>query len=495
MSVRYIDGMDTCSGVEMRTRYDLVVNFDSSFCTTTTTAGRFAGPSYRLQSIFGVVPVLLGHSAALVSKMIVGCWFAHAANIGLSVAILSLRSSGTEQVGVYFTSQHTLELYTAGVLRGSSVSSVADAGHVLELEAYWHANAGSATLYYSGVAMVSYTGSTTTAGASGFNQALYGAAAAGQHQFDDFYCLDDLGDTNTSRLGPAYRIRTHRVNSAAVSAWTPVGAATNDAAVDETLPDDATTYVHTSAASALDRYEVTAATGVYSASEIPRAVNLVARAIAPSGGSPTLRVLCELSGVSASGPLLAASTAWSHNILFPVSTRPGASTWAVSHIDALTIGIENGIAAPTFCTWLAAEVLTASGASQVLTYALTASLVWTVSGVSGVRNPIMLRSTVASAAWIVSGGVSSYAYNFVFGDVGNQAGFVSVVSGVSLVTRTWTVAGGEQGQRRVSSTVTDASAASITSATTVFIGGVTTPNYYTGTVTLSSQPHTRTFPI
>ena len=482
--------MDDVSGVEMRTRYALVQNFDSSFCTTLPTGGRFGTQGYRLQTAIGPTNIMLGDSGTLVSKMIVGCWFANAANIGLSQAILSFRHSGTEQIGVYYTSQHQLELYTAGTLRASSVSSMNNAGFVLELEAHWHSAAGSATVYLSGVAMMSHTGSTATTGASGLDQALYGCAGAGSHEFDDFYVFDDQGDTNTSRLGPSYRIRTHRVNSAAVSAWTPVGAATNDAAVDETLPDDLTTYVHTSSANTLDRYNVTAATGVYSTVETPRAAQVVARAIAPSGGSPTLRLLCELSGTTLSGAAQACSTAWSHNLVFPVSVRPGGSTWAVSHVDAVTIGMENGIAAPAFLTWLGIEVLTASGASQIASTALTASLVFIVSGTSGVRNVVVARGTTVSADMLISGGISAYTFTWGFGGVSNIAGFASTAT-TSIVTRTYSV----PGIREVSATVSDASGASATSAVRVHTAAVVVPNYHTGIVTLSSQRYTRTWPL
>ena len=502
----FMDSMDAVSNDEIITRYDIVIDYESGACGTTPDTGRFGTgtQAYNLNNT-GIGQPRLGNSGVLVSKMIAGIWQHIGVGIGLSGTILAFRShnvsvvtSGIDQVAVVLTSAHNLELYCGGILRTSSASALPNAANVfngIELEAHWHSTAGSATVYVSGAFFFSFVGSTTTATGSGFDQALYGRSNGFTVNFDDWYVFTDQGDTNTQRLGSAARIRLHRVNASAVSAWTPVGAAANDLCVDETLPDDVTTYVHTSAAGTTDRYNVTAATGVYSSAETPRAVQVVARAQAPSGGSPTLTLLCELSGVVVSAATLPCSTAWMTQHLFPVSLRPGGSTWAVSHIDNVTIGIENGIAAPTRVTWAVIEVLTTSGASAVASTTLTASLVWTISGVSGVRNPIMLRSTVASASWIVSGGVSAFSYNFVFGDVGNQAGFVSVVSGVSVVTRTYTVAGGERGQRRVSSTVTDASAASVTSATTVFIGAVTTPSYFQGNITMASQPYTRTWPI
>ena len=492
MAVRYLDSMDAVSGVEIITRYNIANNWNSVLTGTTPNGGRFgAGTQAYTLNEAGVTHMRLGHSGPLVSKMITGIWIQHGATIGLSNALLMFRHSGVSQVAVVYTSESHLELYCGGVLRGSSTSLLASGVfNGIELEAHWHPTAGSATVYVSGAFLMSFTGSTTIAGASGFDEGLYGRATGAAVLFDDWYLFDDQGDTNTQRIGSNCRIRLHRVNAFAVSAWTPVGAATNDAAVDETLPDDLTTYVHTSAAGTVDRYNVTAATGVYSAVETPRAAQVIARAIAPSGGSPTLRLLCELSGTTLSGTTQACSTAWSHNLVFPVSVRPGGSTWAVSHIDAVTIGMENGIAAPTFLTWLGIEVLTASGASLIASTALTASLIWIQSSVSGVRNVIVARGTTVSADWIVSGGVSAFTHSFTFGQVSNIAGFASTAT-TSIITRTYSVAG----VREVSATVSDASGASMTSAVRVHTAAVVVPNYHTGIVTLSSQRHTRTWPL
>ena len=501
MALFALDSMDAVSNDEIITRYDIVIDYESAVCGTTPDTGRFGTgtQAYNLNNT-GIGQPRLGNSGVLVSKMMAGIWTHIGVGIGLSGTILAFRShnvsvvtSGIDQVAVVLTSAHNLELYCGGVLRTSSASALANTANVfngIELEAHWHSTTGSATVYVSGAFFFSFVGSTTTATGSGFDQALYGRSNGLTVAFDDWYVFTDQGETNTQRLGSAARIRLHRVNASAVSAWTPVGAAANDLCVDETLPDDITTYVHTSAAGTTDRYNVTAATGVYSSAETPRAVQVVARSQAPSGGSPTLTLLCELSGVVLSGATLPCSTAWMTQHLFPVSLRPGGSTWTVSHIDNVTIGIENGIAAPTRVTWLGIEVLTTSGASVIASTALTASLVWIQSSVSGVRNVIIARGTTLSADWIVSGGVSAFTHSFTFGQVSNIAGFASTAT-TSIITRTYSVAG----VREVSATVSDASGASATSAIRVHTAAVVVPNYHTGIVTLSSQRYTRTWPL
>ena len=501
MALFTLDSMDAVSNDEIITRYDIVIDYESGACGTTPDAGRFGTgtQAYNLNNT-GIGQPRLGNSGVAVSKMIAGIWTHIGVGIGTSGTVLAFRSadpnvltSGIDQVAVVLTSAHQLELWCGGVLRTSSVSALPNAANVfngIELEAHFHSTTGSATVYVSGAFFFSFIGSTTTATGSSFNQALYGRSNGLTVNFDDWYVFTDQGDTNTQRLGSAARIRLHRVNASAVSAWTPIGAAANDLCVDETLPDDVTTYVHTSAAGTTDRYNVTAATGVYSSAETPRAVQVVARAQAPSGGSPTLTLLCELSGVVVSAPTLPCSTAWMTQHLFPVSLRPGGSTWAVSHIDNVTIGVENGIAAPSRVTWAALEVITAGGASAVASTTLTASLVWIQSSVSGVRNVIVARGTTVSADWIVSGGISTFTYGFTFAGTSNIAGFASTAA-TSIATRTYSVAG----VREVSATVSDASGASITSAVRVHTAAAVVPNYHDGKVTLSSQKYTRTVPL
>ena len=128
--------------------------------------------------------------------------------------------------------------------------------------------------------------------------------------------------------------------------------------------------------------------------------------------------------------------------------------------------------------------------------ALTGQLVWLLSGISGVTNVILLKGTSVSAAWVLSGG-ASHTYSWVFGDVTRESGFVSTAT-TSIVTRTYQFAGGDRGQRRVSSTVSSlasAAASTLTSAVLIFVGGIATPSLWDGIVQKESQKYRRTYPI
>ncbi len=147
-------------------------------------------------------------------------------------------------------------------------------------------------------------------------------------------------------------------------------------------------------------------------------------------------------------------------------------------------------------TQLILEVLTASGASaagaSAAAASLTASVVWIQSGVSGVQNVVILRGTVVSAEWIVSGG-SAHTYSWVT----NYAGFVSTAT-TSLVTRTFSVAPATMTMRQVSTTLSatvSALASTITSAVQIYVGAITVPNYWDGKVTRESQDRRRVWPL
>lgn len=139
-------------------------------------------------------------------------------------------------------------------------------------------------------------------------------------------------------------------------------------------------------------------------------------------------------------------------------------------------------------TQLGLEVLVASGASAAASsVSLSARLVWIVSSTSTVANVIVAHSTPVSAEWVVSGGISAFTYSYTLADMTNVAGFVSTAT-TSALTRTYTGAGGNTlGTRRISSTVSDASGASLTSSILVHVRATTVPNPLDGRVYYENQ--------
>ena len=176
--------------------------------------------------------------------------------------------------------------------------------------------------------------------------------------------------------------------------------------------------------------------------------------------------------------------------------------------EILTVSGPPPVGGPTRVTQLLAEILTVSGPppvggptrvtqllAEVLTVdrtPLTATLLFSVSGVSGVANVVIRTGTTVSGSWSVSGG-AGHLYSWVFADLHGQSGFVSTAA-TSTIVRTYSVAGGSLGTRGVSSTVT-ASISSVTSAVLLHVTGIQVPNQLDGVFQRESQRARRTWPL
>jgi hypothetical protein len=127
-----------------------------------------------------------------------------------------------------------------------------------------------------------------------------------------------------------------------------------------------------------------------------------------------------------------------------------------------------------------------SGTGVVSAVSLTGRLQLLVSGVS-VVNALGLRPLTVSAEWIVSGGASAFSYAWSFE-------LPTSTSAVSAVTRTFSAGSGFLGVVRVSALVSDASAASLTSAFVVHLRRAGVPNPFDGRVVYESQAKRRLWP-
>ena len=147
-------------------------------------------------------------------------------------------------------------------------------------------------------------------------------------------------------------------------------------------------------------------------------------------------------------------------------------------------------------TQVVLEVLTALGASGFVQSHLGASVVWTVSGVSGVVNVVIAGNTPISGAWRVSDG-TSHLYSWVFGGVTHASGFASTAT-TSSILRTYSVTGGALGLFQVSTTLSatvSGQASSITSAVGLHVGACVWPNLFDGKIVRESQAARRVWPL
>ena len=183
--------------------------------------------------------------------------------------LMNFYQGGTIQASLWITSSLELQLYrgyfTSSILLATSAPGVLTVGswHWLDLEITISTTGGAINAYLDQPA-----GGTAFLSASGFNSANTGNDWMDQFwlgdinsQFggllvDDFHCNDTTGGVLNTVLGDS-RIYTKKPNAAGYQTlWAPNGASANYQCVDDSVPDDDSTYVASNTAGQIDGYDV-----------------------------------------------------------------------------------------------------------------------------------------------------------------------------------------------------------------------------------------------
>jgi hypothetical protein len=114
-----------------------------------------------------------------------------------------------------------------------------------------------------------------------------------------------------------------------------------------------------------------------------------------------------------------------------------------------------------------------------------------MSGVSYV-NAVGATPFTVSAEWDSSVGTAPFVYNWQLSNVENEAGFVSTATSADI-TRTYTNAGGSEGRRGVSATISDANS-TVSATFFVHVKAEKTPNPFDGVFQGENQPRRKTYP-
>lgn len=166
------------------------------------------------------------------------------------LVLLQLRNNGNTvqlTVGVTTTGQIEIRSGTAsGTILYTTPSPVivASAYQHFECRAFASATVGTVEIRINGVTVVNLTDVNTKPAAEEYAQmAVYNASNSTNLQIDDLFAWDDTGTTNNDFLGDR-RVRTIYPDADTVIAdWTPTGAATGYQCINQTAPDDETTYI------------------------------------------------------------------------------------------------------------------------------------------------------------------------------------------------------------------------------------------------------------
>ena len=357
----FLDGMQHLSTQQVITKYDALSHMASGVISVYNSANKW-GDSSRVYAIRAGVnaPVLGANFSALGAQSWVGLGINFKADGGSDNSnkhtVLEVRDTTgasvvrlAHQLLAHFVLDIGSDLTSFTSVTATAYSAASTAWHLIEMAVSYGAS-GGVQVYLSGVELVSYTGSVLTSAGTGIALGYWGTVrlvATHTTLYQDFYVINNATPGISTLIGSAMRVRTHWASAdTGTSAWVPNTGTDHSTLLRESKDpasaighDASVTFVSAGSNLLRDLYQIDDATGLYSAAENPRGAQLTVVAQA-SGGTVNLNLLIELSGTVVSHTTTSAvSTSWyCHRALF--TSAPGGVTWAVSRIDALTVGME-----------------------------------------------------------------------------------------------------------------------------------------------------------
>lgn len=230
-------------------------------------SGRFGGIGWSAQSGAGGSNTLTKILPTTYATLIVGTAFKHQAVGALDVTIISLWDTvaGGEQLSVrYSASKKRLYISRNGTTVATSTSMFIYDGvyNYIELKATIHNTTGSYEVHVNGVQDASLTASGVNTRGTGTNNSADTVRFGFVTQtnitdalFDDIYICDTSGSDNTDFLGDiAVDAQFPDADSATHNDWTPNTLTVHYNRVNQTTPDDDTTYLSDSTPGHIDTW-------------------------------------------------------------------------------------------------------------------------------------------------------------------------------------------------------------------------------------------------
>lgn len=282
------------------------------------------------------------------------------AGAGVAVYMPSLPNDTGSRIRFVFRSQANADLLTVtvntdgtvscyigsytGTLVGTSISALTASGwHHLEVKAVISETLGSIEVRLNGETIFVATDlNTGTAEISQFAFLVRSSsfASATNTYIDDLVLWDDQGGINDDFIGPVRVYTVFPDGDISPSDWTPVGAATNSAAIDESAPDGDTSY--TQGDTEGDTFQVTLPTLPGDIGLI-NAVQVVNMSRVSEAGAAQIQVSVESGAESEQGSLHTLTTAYTYRgDVFQVNPD-GDIPWTRATLEAAIIQVEKTV--------------------------------------------------------------------------------------------------------------------------------------------------------
>ncbi len=251
---------------------------------------------------------------------------------GISTGLILARNSDGS-VSVNRASGGTIFTTTPNTL-------IAATWYYIELHAVFGTTTGSVEMRIEGVTVGSATDVDTAGNISGtgYDYVYYTAELINRLYWDDIYICDASGSTNNSFLNPVNVFTLFPNANGSTNDMTPVGAATNWEAVQDTTWDT-TTYVQTDVTNHIDYYNLqnltTSPSSIY---------GVIVGSLYTKGNHP----LRKMRNKAKLGPNVVDGVTSDEGVYLNyrriadlLETKPGGGAWTEADVNNLEIGVES----------------------------------------------------------------------------------------------------------------------------------------------------------
>lgn len=264
MAFRFGDSFDHYTTAQLARKYESSGGSNTPSISATAMRNGTAGlllPSDSTGSFGGtqafVLKVLDNQATWIVGLAVKMSW------PSTSIPILvGLIDTATTQVDLRVNSAGQLLVTRNGTTLGTTSATIPqNVWNYIQLKATISSTAGTIEVRLNGTTVLSLTGQNTRATTNDYaNRVRFGGLNIGnfnsvpQILIDDVYICDGSGSDNSDFLGDLKVIATYPDGAGSSTQWTANGAATNHEAVDESSPDDDSSYVASATAGDVDLY-------------------------------------------------------------------------------------------------------------------------------------------------------------------------------------------------------------------------------------------------
>jgi len=230
---------------------------------------------------------------------------------------------------------------SGGTLLGSSAAGAipaSNAWYFLEFSVTFHASTGTVEVFVNDVSVLSLTGQNTISTANAYANAFGINGITNGVYMDDIYLVTGTGGTTTTRLGPGARFwpMVASAGDGTNAQFTPSTGTDNGAMVDDSTPDDDTTYNSSTTIGNKDTYNFAALGRTGDVKGV-----FIRNMCRSDSGAAGVRNIARIGGTDYFSGAMALTTSYTLQVSIHELSPATSSPWTVSEIDGAEFGVEH----------------------------------------------------------------------------------------------------------------------------------------------------------